>query len=79
MNPPSRPLPSPAARPFINSTRPAPRPKPSASMYSNGSAMLAAKTQLAGRWLAWVASELYALTPSSYAQMVRRELQRLSA
>lgn len=41
--------------------------------------LLAAKTQLAGRWLAWVASELYALTPSSYAQMVRRELQRLSA
>lgn len=41
--------------------------------------LLAAKTQLGGRWLAWVASELYALTPSSYAQMVRRELQRLSA
>ncbi len=41
--------------------------------------LLAAKTQLAGRWLAWVASELYAMSPSSYAQMVRRELQRLSA
>jgi hypothetical protein len=41
--------------------------------------LLAAKTQLGGHWLAWVASELYALTPSSYAQMVRRELQRLSA
>ena len=41
--------------------------------------LLAAKTQLGGRWLAWVASELYTLTPSSYAQMVRRELQRLSA
>ena len=41
--------------------------------------LLAAKAQLGGRWLAWVASELYALTPSSYAQMVRRELQRLSA
>ena len=40
--------------------------------------LLAAKTQMGGRWLAWVASELYALTPSSYAQMVRRELQRLS-
>ena len=41
--------------------------------------LLAAKAQLGGRWLVWVASELYALTPSSYAQMVRRELQRLSA
>ena len=41
--------------------------------------LLAARAQLGGRWLAWVAGELYALTPSSYAQMVRRELQRLSA
>jgi hypothetical protein len=37
-----------------------------------------AKPQLAGRWLAWVASELYALRPAPFAQMVRRELQRLS-
>ncbi len=40
--------------------------------------LLAAKAELAGRWLAWVASELYALKPAEYAQMVRRELQRLS-
>lgn len=41
--------------------------------------LLAARTQLGARWLAWVAGELYALTPATYAQMVRRELQRLSA
>lgn len=40
--------------------------------------LLAAKAQLGGRWLSWVASELYALKPSTYAQMVRRELQRLN-
>jgi hypothetical protein len=38
----------------------------------------AAKPQLAGRWLGWVASELYALSPAPFAQMVRRELARLS-
>ncbi|HUE93065.1 hypothetical protein [Pseudomonas sp.] len=41
--------------------------------------LLAAKTELGGRWLAWVAAELYALKPAAYAQMVRRELQRLNA
>lgn len=40
--------------------------------------LLAARSQLGGRWLAWVAGELYALTPAPYAQMVRRELARLS-
>jgi len=40
--------------------------------------LLAAKTELGGRWLAWVAGELYALKPAEYAQMVRRELQRLN-
>ncbi|MBX9753458.1 MAG: hypothetical protein K2X80_01795 [Pseudomonadaceae bacterium] len=40
--------------------------------------LLAAKPQLGGRWLAWVASELYALSPAPFAQMVRRELERLS-
>lgn len=40
--------------------------------------LLAAKQQLGGRWLAWVASELYALSPAPFAQMVRRELERLS-
>lgn len=40
--------------------------------------LLAAKQQLGGRWLAWVAGELYALSPAPFAQMVRRELARLS-
>jgi hypothetical protein len=40
--------------------------------------LLAAKAELGARWLTWVASELYQLKPSSYAQMVRRELQRLN-
>ena len=40
--------------------------------------LLAAKQQLGGRWLAWVAGELYALSPAPFAQMVRRELERLS-
>jgi len=39
--------------------------------------LLAAKAELGGRWLSWVAAELYALKPAAYAQMVRRELQRL--
>jgi len=39
---------------------------------------LAAKAELGARWLSWVATELYALKPAAYAQMVRRELQRLS-
>lgn len=29
------------------------------------------------RWLAWVATELYQLSPPEYAAMVRRELARL--
>lgn len=41
--------------------------------------LLAAKAELGGRWLSWVAAELYALKPAAYAQMVRRELQRLAA
>lgn len=40
--------------------------------------LLAAKAQLGGRWLSWVAAELYALKPAAYAQMVRRELQHLN-
>ncbi len=40
--------------------------------------LLAAKAQLGGRWLGWVAGELYALSPAPFAQMVRRELERLS-
>jgi len=40
--------------------------------------LLAAKPQLGGRWLVWVAAELYALSPAPFAQMVRRELERLS-
>ncbi|HSX90504.1 MAG TPA: hypothetical protein VLG17_21185 [Pseudomonas sp.] len=40
--------------------------------------LLAVKAELGGRWLSWVAGELYALKPPAYAQMVRRELQRLN-
>lgn len=39
--------------------------------------LLAARAELGGRWLTWVAGELYALSPPQYASMVRRELQRL--
>ena len=31
-----------------------------------------------GGWLAWVAGELYRMSPPAYANMVRRELSRLS-
>ena len=41
--------------------------------------LLAQREVLGPRWLAWVASELYRLTPPAYAAMVRRELQRLSS
>lgn len=41
--------------------------------------LLAAKAELGARWLNWVAAELYALKPAAYAQMVRRELQRLTS
>lgn len=30
-------------------------------------------------WLAWVATELYQLKPPEFANMVRRELERLSS
>jgi hypothetical protein len=39
--------------------------------------LLATQAELGPRWLSWVAAELYALKPAAYAQMVRRELQRL--
>ncbi len=37
----------------------------------------AARSELRGRWHAWVAQELYNLSPATYANMVRRELQAL--
>ncbi|MCQ2028599.1 hypothetical protein EA797_10900 [Stutzerimonas zhaodongensis] len=37
------------------------------------------RSALGARWLSWVASELYQLTPPEYAAMVRRELARLNA
>ncbi len=40
--------------------------------------LLARKAELQGRWLPWVAQELYQLSPAEFANMVRRELQRLS-
>ncbi|VEF10572.1 Uncharacterised protein [Pseudomonas fluorescens] len=39
--------------------------------------LFAAKTELQGAWLTWVASQIYALRPPEYASMVRRELQSL--
>lgn len=41
--------------------------------------LLAEREVLGPRWLPWVAAELYRLSPPHYANMVRRELQRLTA
>lgn len=41
--------------------------------------LLAERDRLGTRWLPWVATELYRLSPPAYAAMVRRELERLSA
>ncbi|MEP9320545.1 hypothetical protein ABKS89_25605 [Pseudomonas sp. LABIM340] len=41
--------------------------------------LLAEREPLGARWLPWVASELYRLSPPHYANMVRRELERLTA
>ncbi|WP_313327297.1 hypothetical protein [Stutzerimonas balearica] len=40
--------------------------------------LLDERARLESRWLAWVATELYRLSPPAYAAMVRRELQRLT-
>lgn len=40
--------------------------------------LLARRGELQGAWLAWVAGELYQLSPPPYAGMVRRELERLA-
>ncbi|MFO3723014.1 hypothetical protein [Pseudomonas sp. HLMP] len=40
--------------------------------------LLAQREALGSTWLAWVAGQLYRLSPPEYAAMVRRELQRLS-
>ncbi|RON85295.1 hypothetical protein [Pseudomonas fluorescens] len=39
--------------------------------------LFAAKAELQGAWLSWVAAQIYQLRPAEYASMVRRELQRL--
>ncbi|MCP1622237.1 hypothetical protein [Pseudomonas nitroreducens] len=39
----------------------------------------APRPKLGARWLHWVAGELYRLSPPHYANMVRRELERLTA
>ncbi len=41
--------------------------------------LLERKTVLGPRWLAWVATELYQLSPPEYAAMVRRALADLDA
>lgn len=40
--------------------------------------LLEQRSALGSRWLPWVATELYRLTPPEYAAMVRRELTRLN-
>ena len=40
--------------------------------------LLAQREALGNAWLAWVAGQLYQLSPPEFAAMVRRELQRLS-
>ncbi|MBK5535068.1 hypothetical protein JFT91_21180 [Pseudomonas sp. TH08] len=39
--------------------------------------LFAAKAEMQGAWLNWVAAQLYTLRPAEYASMVRRELQSL--
>lgn len=39
--------------------------------------LFAAKAELQGAWLNWVAAQIYQLRPAEYASMVRRELQSL--
>jgi hypothetical protein len=39
--------------------------------------LFAAKAELQGAWLNWLAAQIYALRPAEYASMVRRELQTL--
>jgi hypothetical protein len=39
--------------------------------------LFAAKAELQGAWLNWLAAQIYQLRPAEYASMVRRELQRL--
>lgn len=41
--------------------------------------LLDQRAALGPRWLAWVATELYQLSPPEFANMVRRELERQSA
>ncbi|MBT8767050.1 hypothetical protein [Metapseudomonas boanensis] len=41
--------------------------------------LLEQREALGARWLAWVANELYHFKPPEFANMVRRELERLSA
>lgn len=40
--------------------------------------LLDRRQTLGASWLAWVATELYQLSPPEYAAMVRRELARLN-
>lgn len=49
-----------------------------ASAEAEAQRLLARKDELQGRWLPWVAQELYQLSPPEFANMVRRELQRLA-
>lgn len=39
--------------------------------------LFAAKAELQGAWLNWLAAQIYQLRPAEYASMIRRELQSL--
>lgn len=47
-----------------------------AQAHAEAARLLAQRSTLGPRWLAWVAAELYRLSPPEYVAMVRRELQR---
>jgi hypothetical protein len=40
--------------------------------------LLSRRDEMGARWLPWVATELYSLSPTEYASMVRRALEQLA-
>ena len=47
--------------------------------HAKAAELFAQKPVLQGAWLNWVAGQLYGLKPAEYANMVRRELERLQS
>ncbi|GGM23131.1 hypothetical protein ACFQDN_14095 [Pseudomonas asuensis] len=41
--------------------------------------LYARRNEMGTRWLPWVATELYSLSPTEYAAMVRRALEQLAS